>query len=275
MDLRAWPRFQRSGVKRQVLARFMLWLGLILSGNHSWAAWQINMPRGVTPISHQIYDLHMWVFWICVVIATLVFVMLFYIIFAYRKRPGMGIIPFHDSVWIETLWTLVPLGLVVMMIIPTVKVMFAMDDASRSALNIKVTGVQWKWKYDYLDYEVSLWSNPTTTPAQIRGEQPKTANYLREVDEPLVLPVHEKVRLLFTANDVMHSWWVPALGVKKDCIPGYVNEAWVRIDKPGVYYGQCTELCGMQHGYMPIVVIAKSKEDFAKWLLDRQRLQAK
>ena len=244
------------------------WLLLFVSS--AWADWTINMPRGVTSISHKIYDLHMMVFYICLFIAIGVFIALFYAIFAFRKRPKAVASDFHESLSIELLWTLIPLVLVILMMIPTVYVMFDLDDTSRPDMTIKISGIQWKWRYDYLDEGVDFLSNLKTSPGMIRGSEPKSPHYLLEVDKPLVVPVHTKIRLLFTSNDVNHSWWVPELGIKMDCIPGYVNEAWVNIEKPGVYRGQCTELCGMQHGYMPIVVEAKSLADYAHWLAEQK-----
>ncbi|MEC8383099.1 MAG: cytochrome c oxidase subunit II [Pseudomonadota bacterium] len=235
-----------------------------------WADMAYNMPRGVTPMSHKIYDLHMLVFYVCLGIAIGVFFMLFYAIYAFRKRANIKVSDFHESLTIELLWTVIPLILVCILIVPTVQVMFDLHDTSKSDITIKVTGIQWKWRYDYMEDGINFQSNLLTTPAMIRGEEPKSPHYLLEVDEPLVLPVHTKVRFLFTSNDVMHSWWVPELGVKKDCVPGYINESWVRIEKPGIYRGQCTELCGMQHGYMPIVVKALSKEDYQAWLQKRK-----
>ena len=250
------------------------WLLLLLAvGVH--ADWVINMPRGVTPNSHKIYDLHMMMFYICLVIAVSVFIALFYAIFAFRKKPKAVASDFHESLTIEVIWTLIPLVLVGLMMIPTVYVMFDLDDTSRPDMTIKISGIQWKWRYDYLDEGLDFLSNLKTTPGMIRGSEPKSPHYLLEVDKPLVVPVHTKIRLLFTSNDVNHSWWVPELGVKMDCIPGYVNEAWVNIEKPGVYRGQCTELCGMQHGYMPIVVEAKSPADYAHWLAEQKVLARK
>ena len=242
-----------------------LWLSAALCP-HIMADYALNMPYGVTPTSHKIYNLHMLIFGICVFIAVGVFATLFYAIYAFRKKARVQAAQFHENVWVEVIWTVIPLILVILMMIPTVYVMYDLDDSSRPAINIKVTGIQWKWQYDYLEEGIGFYSNLSTTPAQIRGEVPKGKHYLLEVDKPLVVPIHTKIRFLFTSNDVNHSWWVPDLGVKKDCIPGYINDAWVKIDKPGTYRGQCTELCGMQHGYMPIVVEALAEADYQKWL---------
>ena len=239
------------------------------------ADWVYNMPRGVTSISHKIYDLHMLIFYICLVICVGVFCVLFYAMYAFRKRPRAVSSDFHESFTIEFIWTLIPFILVVLMMVPTIYVMFDLDDTSRPDMTIKISGIQWKWRYDYLDEGIDFLSNLKTTPGMIRGSEPKSPHYLLEVDNALVVPVHTKIRLLFTANDVNHSWWVPELGIKKDCIPGYINEAWVNIEKPGIYRGQCTELCGMQHGYMPIVVKALSQSDYKAWLSEQKLLKQK
>ena len=234
------------------------------------AEYGYNLPVGVTPVSHQIYDLHMLIFYICLAIGAGVFAALFYAIYAFRKSRGAVAANYHESFWIEILWTAIPLLLVVVMLIPAVRLLTKMDDTSKPVMNIKITGAQWKWQYSYLEEGIQFFSNLSTSPAQIRGQQPKGKHYLLEVDKPMVVPIHQKIRLLFTSSDVNHSWWVPDLGVKMDCIPGYVNEAWIWIEKPGMYRGQCTELCGMQHGYMPIVVDARSEADYEQWVRQQQ-----
>ena len=258
------------------MSRYLQWmLAVLCFFPGANAEYGLNMPYGVTPTSHKIYDLHMLIFAICCVIAVGVFGVLFYSVVAFRKRPNVKAQQFHDNLWVEIAWTVIPLILVIIMMIPTVSVMVDLNDASRPSMNIKVTGIQWKWQYDYLEEGVGFYSSLSTTPAQIRGEAPKGPHYLLEVDKPLVVPIHTKIRLLFTSNDVNHSWWVPDLGVKKDCIPGYINDAWMKIDKPGTYRGQCTELCGMQHGYMPIVVEAVSEEDYARWVAQQRQSKRK
>lgn len=247
------------------------WWILGLTAN-MFAEYTVNLPVGVTPTSHQIYDLHMLIFYICLVIGVGVFAALFYAIYAFRKSQGVVAANYHDSFWVEILWTAIPMVLVILMLIPSIRLLSKMDDTSKPVMNIKVTGVQWKWQYSYLEEGIEFNSNLSTSPAQIRGAQPKGKNYLLEVDKPMVVPIRQKIRLLFTSNDVNHSWWVPQLGVKSDCIPGYVNESWIWVEKAGVYRGQCTELCGMQHGYMPIVVDARSAEDYEKWVKEQQKL---
>lgn len=228
--------------------------------------YQLNLTRGVTPISHDIYDLHMAIFWICVAIGVVVFGMLIYTLIAHRKSQHKKPVLFHSSTSVEVLWAVIPFLILVIMAIPASMVLIRMDDQSKADINIKVTGYQWKWKYDYLDYDISFFSNMSTPREQIEGKAKKGKWYLLEVDNPVVVPIHKKIRFLVTSNDVIHSWWVPALGVKRDAIPGFIHEAWARIEKPGTYRGQCAELCGMNHAYMPIVIIAKTQADFDKWV---------
>jgi cytochrome c oxidase subunit 2 len=230
---------------------------------------QYNMLPGVTPISREIYGLHMTIFWICVVIAILVFSVMFYAIFKHRKSKGAVAANFHEHAQVEFLWAFIPFVILVLMAIPATKVLMRMEDSSAAVVNIKITGYQWRWKYEYLDKGISFFSNLSTSQEQIDGKVGKGEWYLLEVDKPLVLPIHKKVRFLVTSNDVVHSWWVPALGVKRDAIPGYIHEAWANIDKPGIYRGQCAELCGMHHGFMPIVVIAKTDAEYNQWLKEQ------
>ena len=230
---------------------------------------QYNMLPGVTPISREIYGLHMTIFWICVVIGILVFSIMFYAIFKHRKSKGAVAANFHEHVQVEFLWAFIPFVILVVMAIPATKVLMRMEDSSAAVVNIKITGYQWRWKYEYLDKGISFFSNLSTSQEQIDGKVGKGEWYLLEVDKPLVLPIHKKVRFLVTSNDVVHSWWVPALGVKRDAIPGYIHEAWALIEKPGIYRGQCAELCGMHHGFMPIVVIAKTEVEYNQWLKEQ------
>jgi cytochrome c oxidase subunit 2 len=226
----------------------------------------INMPVGVTPMSRDIYDLHMTIFWICVAIGVVVFGVMIYSIINHRKSKGVKPATFHESVKVELIWTIIPFIILIIMAIPATKVLINMEDDNDADVNIKVTGYQWKWKYDYLDEGVSFFSNLSTPQEQIDGKAPKGQWYLLEVDKPLVVPIHKKIRFLVTSNDVIHSWWVPAFGIKRDAVPGFIHDSWARIDKPGIYRGQCAELCGMRHGYMPIVVIAKTEADYAAWV---------
>ncbi len=229
-----------------------------------------NLPYGVTPISHEVYNLHMTIFYICVGIGVVVFGVLLYSLLKYRKSKGAVAAHFHEHTGIEILWTVIPFVILVVMAVPATKVLMDIHDTGRPDLDIKVTGYQWKWKYDYLDQGISFFSSLSTPADQIYGNSAKDPWFLLEVDHPLVVPVHEKIRILVTSNDVIHSWWVPDLGMKQDAIPGYINANWFSIDKPGTYRGQCAELCGVNHGFMPIVVKAVSKEEFSQWVKHEQ-----
>lgn len=230
----------------------------------------LNLPIGVTEISARVYGLHMLVFWICVAIGTVVFGAMFYSIVRHRRSLGAKAASFHESTSVEILWTLVPLAILVSMAIPATRLLIAMEDTSTSDMTIKVTGYQWKWHYDYLDEDVNFFSNLATPQEQILGLEEKSENYLLEVDNPMVVPVGKTIRILLTANDVIHAWWVPDLAVKRDAIPGFVNEVWTRIEKPGVFRGQCAELCGRGHAFMPIVVVAKDEAGWQAWLEDQR-----
>lgn len=254
--------------------RWMSWM-LLLCGVSSAFASKYNMPVGVTPISKEIYTLHMTIFWIVVAIGILVFGVLIYALINHRKSQGHVAAKFHSSLKVELIWTIIPFLILIAMAIPATRVLMLMEDDSDADLNIKITGYQWKWKYDYLDENISFFSNLATTQDQIQGKAPKGENYLLEVDKPIVVPTHKKIRFLVTANDVIHSWWVPELGVKRDAIPGFIHEAWAKIEKPGTYRGQCAELCGVGHGFMPIVVVALGEPDYKKWVAEQKGVALK
>ncbi len=234
----------------------------------------LNMTQGVTAMSRRIYDLHMLIFWVCVGIAVLVFAAMIWSIVNYRKSQGsVADTTMVHNTRVEIIWTAVPVIILIAMAVPAAKTLVEIEDTTKTELTIKVTGFQWGWNYDYLDKGVAFFSRLDRKSDAARelgsGVDPNTVDhYLLSVDNPLVVPVGTKVRLLVTGADVIHSWWVPAFGVKKDGIPGFVNEAWFNIDadKVGIYRGQCAELCGRDHGFMPIVVDARSKEDFEAWL---------
>jgi cytochrome c oxidase subunit 2 len=249
-----------------------IWVGLLLWAvfSQAQASWTVNMAPGATAVSRAVFDLHMITFWICVVIGLVVFGAMFWSMLIHRRSTGQQPAHFHESTTVEILWTLIPLVILVIIAIPATKTLIKIYDTTESELDIQITGYQWKWHYKYLGQDVEFFSNLATPQSQIHNQEPKSENYLLEVDNPLVVPAGTKVRFLITGADVIHSWWVPAFAVKKDAIPGFVNEAWTRIDQPGIYRGQCTELCGKDHGFMPVVVEAKSKEDFAKWLAARK-----
>lgn len=249
-----------------------VWMGLLLCSifSQAQAAWTVNMAPGATQISNAVFDLHMTIFWICVVIGLIVFGAMFWSMMMHRRSTGQNAAHFHENTRVEILWTIVPFLILVAMAIPATATLIKMYDSSESDIDIQITGYQWKWHYKYLGQDVEFFSNLTTPTEQIHNQSTKGEHYLLEVDKPLVLPVDAKVRFLVTSADVIHSWWVPAFAVKRDAIPGFVNEAWTRVDKPGVYRGQCAELCGKDHGFMPIVVEVKSKPDYEKWLAERK-----
>ncbi len=234
---------------------------------------QVNMSPGVTEVGKEIYDLHMIILGICTVIGIGVFGVMFYSIIYHRKSKGVTPATFHESTSIEIAWTVIPFLILIGMAVPATSTLLHIYDNDEADMDILVTGYQWKWKYEYLDENgenVTFFSNLRTPQGEIYNTAPKGEHYLLEVDEPVVLPVDTKVRFLVTANDVIHSWWVPELAVKKDAIPGFINEAWTRTSEPGIYRGQCAELCGKDHGFMPIVVNVVSKDDYQAWLATKQ-----
>lgn len=256
------------------LGSFTTGLGLLLCSMTAAAEWRLNMPEGVTAVSQQVYHLHMLILWICVVIGILVFGTMFYSIYHHRKSKGAVAAHFHESTKVEIVWTVIPMLILISMAIPATRTLITLSDASKPDLTVKVTGYQWKWHYDYLDEGVNFFSTLSTPPQQIQGYAEKGPDYLLEVDNPLVLPVGKKVRILTTAADVIHSWWMPDLGWKRDAIPGFINESWTLIEQPGVYRGQCAELCGKDHAYMPIVVVAKTEEEYRQWVADMKSKNA-
>ena len=233
----------------------------------SMAAWDLNLPVGVTPLSKEIYGLHMLILWICVVIGIVVFGAMIVSMFLHRKSIGHKAAHFHHSTVAEIVWTVVPIVILVGMAIPATFSLIKIEDTSEADMTLKVTGFQWKWKYEYVEDGVTFYSNlaPASRGA-IYKDPYAVENYLLDVDNRVVLPVGKKVRVLITADDVIHAWWVPAFGMKKDAIPGFINEIWVEIEEPGVYRGQCAELCGKDHGFMPIVVEGKPQAEYEKWL---------
>src|SRR5215831_5886470 len=237
----------------------------------AFAALEYNLQPPVTPVARQIIELHNVILGICAAIFVVVFGVMFYSLFKHRKSIGHDAKPFHENTTVEVVWTVIPFLILLVMAFPATKAILALKDTSAPDMTIKVTGYQWKWNYDYMQDGVSFYSNLSTPTAQIEGRQPKGENYLLEVDNPLVVPVDAKVRVLVTAGDVIHAWWVPAFGVKQDAIPGFVRDSWFLAEKPGIYRGQCAELCGKEHGFMPVVVEVKSADDFAKWLDDQKR----
>lgn len=250
---------------------------LTMMSTFTWAEeaqrWQMNMSPGATEIGAKIYDLHMIALWICVWIGVIVFGAMLYSVLTHRKSKGAEPADFHESTSVEIAWTVVPFLILIVIAFPATNTLLEVYDFEDSELDILVTGYQWKWKYEYIDEageNVSFFSNLRTDKAEIYNEDAKGEHYLLEVDEPVVIPVNTKVRFLITGNDVIHSWWVPELAVKKDGIPGFINETWTKVIKTGVYRGQCAELCGRDHGFMPIVVNVVEPEEYQTWLAGKK-----
>jgi cytochrome c oxidase subunit 2 len=266
-------RHARRGLQAAAVPLFAL---LASVAHADWGG--LNMTEGVTILSKKIYGLHMLILWVCVVIAVVVFAVMIYSIIKFRKSQGaQADTTLVHSTKVEIVWTVIPIAILVFMAVPIARTLIEIEDMGNVNLNIKVTGYQWKWEYEYLGQNVSFFSTLKRDSDAARqldsGIDPKTIpNYLLDVDNHLVIPAGQKVRFLLTAQDVIHAWWVPAFGMKKDAIPGYVNEIWVQVDadKVGTYRGQCAELCGRDHGFMPIVVDVLSPADFDKWLREKQ-----
>ncbi len=258
--------------------RVASFIGLMLVSMQSWAEYQLNLRPGVTSFSQGAYEIHTLVMWICVAIGVIVFGAMIYSIIVHRKSRGYKAAKFDDNLTVEIVWTVVPFIILGFMAVPATTVLLAMEDVSNSDMSIKVTGYQWKWHYDYNVGEnakdVSFFSNMSTPMEEIQNKATKSENYLLEVDNHVVVPAGKKIRLLFTANDVIHAWWIPAFGVKKDAIPGYINESWFKTDVLGTYRGQCAELCGTNHGFMPIVVDVVSQADYDKWIASKMESAA-
>lgn len=246
---------------------------LLAASGSVFADTTLNLTQGVSPISRDIYDLHMTVFWICVVIGVGVFGAMFYAMFYHRKSRGAKPAQFHSHPILEITWTIIPALILIVMAIPATKVLININNNDQEEVTIKITGYQWKWQYEYIEDGIKFFSNLSTPLAQMQNKEPKGEHYLREVDNPIVVPIHKKIRFLITSNDVNHSWWVPDFGVKRDAIAGIINEGWTRIDKPGTYRGQCAELCGINHAFMPIVVIATTEQGYKDWIA-KQKGQA-
>jgi len=238
-----------------------------------WLA--LNMTRGATDISNEVFELHMLIFWICVAIGVVVFGVMFYSMYAHTKKKNPVAATFHENHKVEIAWTIIPFLILIAMAIPASKTLVKIYDDEAGDLNIQVTGYQWKWQYNYLEDDVSFFSNLSTDMDEINNLVPKGENYLQEVDEMVVIPVGKKVRFLITANDVIHSWWMPAFAIKQDAIPGFVNTAWTKVDKPGIYRGKCTELCGKNHGFMPIVVKVVEQSEYDEWVSGKREAAMK
>jgi cytochrome c oxidase subunit 2 len=268
--------YARRGLQAAAISLFTL---LASVAHADWGG--LNMPEGVSILSKEIYGLHMKIFYYCVAIGVVVFGVMIYSLIKFRKSQGaQADTTLVHSTKVEIIWTVIPILILVAMAVPTARGLIAIEDMDGSTLDIKVTGYQWKWEYEYLGHDVSFFSTLSRDSNAARqlgsGIDPKTVpHYLLDVDNPLVIPAGTKIRFLLTAQDVIHAWWVPAFGMKKDAIPGYVSPIWVQVDadKVGTYRGQCAELCGQDHGFMPIVVEVKSPADYDTWLRAKQAEQ--
>ena len=244
---------------------------LVLATQPVWAEYGLNLPEGVTPLSRNIYDLHMTIFYICCVIAAVVFGVMFWSIFYHRKSRGVKAAQFHHNTTVELIWTAIPMLILVLMAVPATKSLIMIESTGDADLSIKVTGYQWRWHYEYIEEEFGFFSSLASESNAARqlksGVDPnEIENYLLEVDNPVIVPVNTKIRFMTTAADVIHSWWVPALGWKRDSIPGFINESWAIIEEEGTYRGQCSELCGRDHAFMPIVLKAVSEDEYYDWV---------
>ncbi len=244
---------------------------LLLATPPAWAEYALNLTEGVTPLSRNIYDLHMTIFYICCVIAVIVFGIMFWSIFHHRKSRGAKAAQFHHNTTMEIIWTAIPIVILVVMAIPATKSLILIESTGDADLTIKVTGHQWRWQYEYVEEEIEFFSTLASDSNEARqlksGIDPNEIdNYLLEVDNPVVVPVGQKIRFMTTASDVIHAWWVPDLGWKRDSIPGFINESWAIIEEEGTYRGQCAELCGRDHAFMPIVLQAVSEDEYYDWV---------
>jgi cytochrome c oxidase subunit II len=255
-------------------SRWLVALSLLLSSSMVYADWTVNMRQGVTAISREIYELHMLIFWVCVVIGVLVFGVMIISMLLHRKSVGAVSADFHDNTTVEILWTVIPVIILLAMAVPATTTLNKMYDPGEAAIDIEVRGLQWKWQYTYLNddptKEVKFVSSLLTPREEILNETRKREHYLLDVDNELVIPVNTRVRFLVTSGDTLHAWWVPDFAVKRDAIPGFIHQAWAEVEKTGIYRGQCAELCGKDHGFMPIVVRVVEQEEYETWLAGKQ-----
>ncbi len=250
---------------RSGLVFFALWIF-----SHRAFAVVLDMRAGVTEMSQRIQALHHISLWVCIVVGIVVFGAMFYSMFAHRRSKHPTPADFHESLTVEIIWTVIPVLILIVMAVPATQVLREIEDNSDADLTVLITASQWKWHYQYVEADIGFYSNLATPQAQIDNLEPKGEHYLLEVDNPLVLPTNKKIRFLTASNDVIHSWWVPDFAVKQDAVPGFINEAWTRVPQPGVYRGQCTELCGKDHAFMPIVVDVRPTEEFDAWIEDQR-----
>ncbi len=253
-------KWQRVGVMGAALA----------FSQSTLAEYAYNLQTPASQVAQDVFQLHNLIMLVCLGIFVVVFGAMFYSLLKHRKSVGHQAAHFHENTTVEVIWTVIPFVILMGMAYPAAKVVIDMKDTTNPDMTIKITGYQWKWGYDYLNDDISFYSNLATPREQIQGTAEKGEHYLLEVDEPMVVPVGKRVRLLITANDVLHAWWVPALGAKQDAIPGFIRDSWFKADKIGTYRGQCVELCGKDHGFMPIVVEVVSEEDYAAWVAKKK-----
>ncbi len=260
--------------------KFAAVMGTLAVSTAAFADWDMNLMRGVTPLTKDMYDLHMLILYIVTAIGIVVFGLIAWSVIFHRKSRGVTPATFHESHTVELLWTIIPFVILIAMAWPATKVLIKMEQTGDAEMTLKVTGYQWMWHYDYVGEGVEFYSklDEASNAARQRGSgiDPATVpNYIRNVDKEVVLPVGKKIRIVTTASDVIHAWWVPELGGKKDAIPGFVNEWWMVIEEPGVYRGQCAELCGQDHAFMPVVVRAVPENEYFAWLAEQKQLAAK
>ncbi len=253
--------------------RWLAALAAVLFPVTVFAEWGLNLPPPSSSVAARILDLHNAIMLVCLVIFIVVFGVMFYSLYAHRKSRGHEAHQFSHNSKLEVVWTVIPFLILVGMAIPSTATLLYMEDTTESELTVKITGYQWKWHYEYLEHDIGFFSNLSTPRAQIENREPKGEHYLLEVDNAVILPANRKIRFLLTSNDVIHAWWIPKFGVKKDAIPGYINEFWTNVDSPGTYRGQCAELCGKDHGFMPIVAEVLSPEEFDAWVESQQPKQ--
>lgn len=258
-----------------MIRKSLLGLAGLFAASTASADWALNMPKGVTELSQETYNLHMTIFWICVAIGVVVFGVMIYSLVMHRQSRGVKAAQFSHSTAAEVIWTAIPCLILLGMAIPAAETMIKLEDSRNPDMSVVVTGYQWKWHYKYQDEDIGFYSNLAEESINARPlgsgvDVFDVENYLLDVDKPLVVPVGAKVRLLITANDVIHSWWVPELAIKKDAIPGIINETWFKAEKVGTYRGKCTELCGKDHGYMPVVVEVVEPEAYQAWVDTQQ-----
>lgn len=268
-----------SVTKLRTPARVVLLFVSILWSGMVFADYKLNLTKGVTSVSHEVYELHMLALWMVTAIGVLVFGLMLWSIIRHRKSRGVEAAQFHHSTKWEAVWTIIPILILLAFAAPSTRTLIMVADTGETEMTIKITGYQWKWHYEYVDEDLGFFSSllPEHNEARQRGsgiDVSEIDNYLLEVDNPVVIPVNRKIRLLLTANDVIHAWWVPELGWKRDAIPGFINANWTMVTEPGIYRGQCAELCGKDHAYMPIVVKAVTEHEYMKWVEDTRRQQA-